>query len=173
LELTDRPELEGVRGGFETLVPHSSTTGRRSSTARRLKPLDVQLLVEEGEDGVDASLLAVLGEGEVLAALELDLDEGVADLVGERLEALADGWVLLEAQAEDLAPGGGALPDGCEVAGAEVEVTRRLAPTGNGAGGWARTGATEVVVELARQAAQPAGDRCGHAGGQRCGRLRR
>src|SRR6478735_10404878 len=92
--------------------------GRRSTTK------SVQLLAEEREYRVDGHLRAVGGHGRVPLALELHADEGVAQLGGERLEALADRRVGAVAHAQDLLAGGAPTLDDVEVGGGEVDVAR-------------------------------------------------
>ena len=81
-----------------------------------------ELVGEESEYAINGFLLPVGGDRRVAAALELDPDEGVADLAGEGLEPLPHGRVLAVAQAEDLAAGGGPFLHGAQVGRGEVEV---------------------------------------------------
>ena len=67
----------------------SAHAGRRSLRER------FQLLLEEGEDSVDALLLAGLSQGGVLATGELHGNEMVTKLVAKGVEAGTDRGILL------------------------------------------------------------------------------
>jgi hypothetical protein len=100
-----------------------------------LRRSDGQLLVEERDHPIDALLLPVQGQGGVLLAGELDLDERVPDLGGEGLETRPDGGIGDEAEPEYLAARGGASLDPGQVGGERFRSAARFLPTGNGVEG--------------------------------------
>ena len=119
----------------------------REPTATEL----VQVLAEELEHGIDSHLLAVHGHGRVAPSLELDADEGIAELGGEPLEALADRAVLAVAHAQHLLAGSAPSLTMSRSAGERFRSRERAGPIANGVLGWHSTGAaTDSSTVIAR-----------------------
>ena len=97
---------------------------------------------------------ALLGDGGVAPAREVDAQEGVAELAGQRVEAGAD-----PGPSRSAGPAPGSPPprflDRREVGGGEIEVGCAPLPTGNGNDGCASTGAATEVSTIIASAKPP------------------